>query len=367
VQTSLPDEEIVRQEIDNETLKNFTTNLFSGFGNLLKQFYLFEALYTHTIKLEGHYEFSFYSELYNHRIDSHHSFVLDMWNLAYSTIRNLNFAIDMMLKRTDNYNFSDYIHTAKVFRSYAYFLMINYWDDVPYLDELTFNNVEEAMNISRMDKGEILNLLIAQLLEAESKLPETETEHILSMSYVWLILSKIYTYQANYAKALEYTKKIIESGKYNLSLNYSDIFEDNANGEFLTQYRTVYNSAAKPLEGLIQKGKHAPFSRYAEVLLLASEIHLKSGNIQAAVSHLNQVRDRNKRTLASANLSISAIEDMILDEYKQDMGKEGLYFFALKRFEKAEKTLGIESFRLLLPIPSQAIYSSPKITQNAGY
>jgi hypothetical protein len=38
-------------------------------------------------------------------------------------------------------------------------------------------------------------------------------------------------------------------------------------------------------------------------------------------------------------MSVSEIEDLILDEYQQDMGKEGLYFFALKRFGKAEKTL----------------------------
>ena len=101
--------------------------------------------------------------------------------------------------------------------------------------------------------------------------------------------------------------------------------------------------------------------------MLASENHLKSGNIQAAINNLNQLRNRNNRTPATANLAISAIEDMILEEYQQDMGQEGLYFFALKRFGKAEKALGIETFRLLLPIPVREIDSNPGMTQNTGY
>ena len=134
-----------------------------------------------------------------------------------------------------------------------------------------------------------------------------------------------------------------------------------------TQYRLIYDSTAKPWEELIKKGKHAPYSRYAEVLLLASENYLRTGNIQTAVTCLNQLRIRNNRTPATTGLAISLIEDMILEEYQHDMEKEGLYFFALKRFGKAETVLGIESFRLLLPIPVQEINSIPNMTQNTGY
>jgi hypothetical protein len=49
------------------------------------------------------------------------------------------------------------------------------------------------------------------------------------------------------------------------------------------------------------------------------------------------------------------------------MGKESLYFFALKRFGKAEQTLDIESFRLLLPIPAGEVNRNPNMTQNVGY
>ena len=272
-----------------------------------------------------------------------------------------------MLKRTGDTSFSNYIHTAKVLRSYAFFIMINYWGDVPYLDEAVTVNVEEMPSIYRMDKQQLLNLLIESLLEAEAALPETETDNSLSKSFAQLILAKIYTFQGDHTKALSYTTKIIESGKYSLSPDYTDIFESSDNVEHLTQYQVFYHNAAVSWEGLIKKGEQTPYARYAEVLLLASENYLKSGNIQDAISCLNQVRNRNNRTPSSAALSISAIEDMILEEYQQDMGKEGLYFFALKRFEKAEQVLGIESFRLLLPIPHREIVLNPNMNQNVGY
>jgi hypothetical protein len=130
---------------------------------------------------------------------------------------------------------------------------------------------------------------------------------------------------------------------------------------------TVYNNIPGSADVIIQKGKQAPFSRYAEVLLLSSEILLKTGNIREAVNHLNQLRERNNRAPATVGLPVSSIEELILEEYKLDLGKEGLYFFALKRFGKAEQTLDIESFRLLLPIPLREVNSNPNITQNVGY
>jgi len=364
--TLLPDEEIVAYPIDDESIIGIAKNIFSGFGNLLKQVYLFEGLYSQTIKLENFNGFGNYSNLYNHQLNSANLYVLEMWSLSYNTIRNFSGVLYMMLNSDINV-FSNYIHTVKVLRSYAYFNMINYWGDVPYIDERLYNNIQDVVIINRMNKDQLLNLLITQLLEAESALPETETENVLSKHYARLILAKIYTYQENYTKALEYTMKIIESGKFALSPDYLDIFENIDNMEFLTQFRTIYNSADKSWEELIKKGKHTPFSRYAEVILLASEIYLKSGNMQKSIDYLNQIRSRNNRIPATINLSVSAIEDLILEEYLQDMGNEGLYFFALKRFGKAEKTLGIEPFRLLLPIPLSEINRNPSFTQNEGY
>ena len=364
VQLSLPDEEIITQEIDNETLIQYTNAVLSDFENFLKPVYLYDALYTHSLKLDDYPGFSEYSDIFHNLVSSTSSNISKIWSLSYTSIHHLNVSLSYMLKRAGNVTFSNYIHTVKVLRCYAYFILLNYWGDVVYIDEKTMDDV--LSDGYRMDKDQLFTLLIEQLLEAESALPATETDHILSKDYARLMLSKIYTYQGDYTKALEYAEKIITSEQYHISADYADIFQSADNSEHLTQYRSVYR-APNSWEDLIKKGKHAPFSRYTEVILLAAENYLKSGNIQTAVNFLNQIRNRNNRATATANLSIPDIEDMILEEYLLDLGNEGLYFFALKRFGKAEQTLGIESFRLLFPIPLAEIYTNPNITQNVGY
>ena len=370
VQSLLPDEdwELVPQLLPDEMIKIFTIKYFSDFGNFLKPFFLFDALYTQTVNMENFFGYGLdIALIYNHQINSSNYFVSEMWDKSYNSIYRLNSSINLMLKSTGNTNFSNYIHSAKVLRSYIYFILINCWGDVLYIDETMLENMQNLSLIYRMNKEQLLNLMIEQLLEAEAALPETESDYCLSKSYAQLILSKIYTFQGNYAKALSYITKIMDSGKYVLSADYPDIFESNENKEQLTQYQVIYNNPVFSWEELIKKGEHTPYSRYTEVLLLGSENYLKSGNMQAAVDCLNQVRDRNSRTPATTDLSLSTIEDMILEEYMQDTGKEGLYFFALKRIAKAEKVLGLESFRLLLPIPSQEIFLYPNIDQNPGY
>jgi hypothetical protein len=56
-----------------------------------------------------------------------------------------------------------------------------------------------------------------------------------------------------------------------------------------------------------------------------------------------------------------------LDEYKEDLGMEGLYFPALKRLGKAESVLNIQSTKKLMPIPLTEINLNPNAKQNPGY
>ena len=241
VQSLLPDEdwELVPPLFDAEAAKSFAINLFSRFGDFLKPFFLFDALYAQTINSNG-----YYSNVYSHQINSSNDLVLYMWNKSYNTIRNLNGTLYFMLKHTSDASFSNYIHTAKVLRSYAFFNMINCWGDTPYLDETMIGNVEYMPPVYRMDKELLLNRLIESLLEAEAALPETETGAFLSKSFAQLILAKIYTFQGNYTKALSYTTKIMESGKYSLSPDYPNIFESSDNSEHLSHYQLIYDISA---------------------------------------------------------------------------------------------------------------------------
>jgi hypothetical protein len=110
-----------------------------------------------------------------------------------------------------------------------------------------------------------------------------------------------------------------------------------------------------------------PFARYASILLLAAENNLQTNKLQEAIPLVNELKIRNSRSLLDPGATATQITEAILEEYKLDLGKEGLYFFALKRFDAAESVLNIASYQKYLPIPYSELNSNSNITQNAGY
>lgn len=372
VESIIIDEEgvvvIVQESIfdDENNIKPFVSTTLTSFSDFMQIHYLAEALYSNTIEYsQGN---NSYREIANHNIYPSNTLLTDMWNKAYRSIARLNSIIDK-LTELNSEKYSGYIQTVSVLRAYTYFILINCWGDVPFVDENNYENFEELFQQGRTAENEILAKLTEDLLEAERKLPSTEESDVISFSkyFAQFILAKIYTYQGNYTKALEYTNKIIDSKKYSLAANSADIFNSTINNELITKFITTYageNNAT--WIDLIKKGTYQPLGRYAEVYLLAAENNLKSDNSQNAIDYLNIVRNRNNRALL--NLSdIGNAETAILEEYKEDLGKEGVYFFTLKRLNKAESVLGIESYKKHLPIPINVISQNPNITQNEGY
>jgi hypothetical protein len=248
--------------------------------------------------------------------------------------------------------------------------MINCWGDVPFLDETNYDNIEDISSIKREAQTVILSKLIQDLLQAEQNLPDEEEDNpvIFSTYFAQLILSKIYTYQKDYATALQYTSKVIASNKFALTSDYLGVFNDKNNRERITQFVTFNESENNQnLISLIKKGEYMPLARYATILLLAAENNLQTNKLQEAITLLNELKVRNSRSLLEPGATATQITEAILEEYKLDLGKEGLYFFALKRFDAAESVLNIASYQKYLPIPYDDVIRNPNITQNAGY
>ena len=61
------------------------------------------------------------------------------------------------------------------------------------------------------------------------------------------------------------------------------------------------------------------------------------------------------------------IEEALLVEIKDELGRDGLRFSALKRSGNAEEMLDIPAYRKLLPIPQREMEVNPNMTQNPGY
>jgi hypothetical protein len=113
--------------------------------------------------------------------------------------------------------------------------------------------------------------------------------------------------------------------------------------------------------------------RYAELLLLRSELSSYTGENTEALYYLNLVRNRAGLADVSSNSNIE-LRDYILQERRSEFMGEGKRFFDLVRFNKASETLpGFTNGKNeVFPIPQSFIdlvnFSEMWIIiQNPGY
>lgn len=109
-----------------------------------------------------------------------------------------------------------------------------------------------------------------------------------------------------------------------------------------------------------------PIYRYADLLLMQAECNVRLGNPAAAALFINQVRDR-------AGLSAIATPtlDNIYDERGFELNMEGHRRQDMVRFGKFLLPHGFvattPAYRLIFPIPTNALNANPTLVQNPGY
>jgi len=110
------------------------------------------------------------------------------------------------------------------------------------------------------------------------------------------------------------------------------------------------------------------FLRYADVLLMKAEAILRGGT--ASTTALDIVN--NLRSVRGASQLSAVTLDVLLDERSRELYWEGWRRNDLIRFGEflgtwQEKPNTSASFRLLFPIPAEAISTNPNLEQNPGY
>ncbi|MCX2742715.1 RagB/SusD family nutrient uptake outer membrane protein [Mangrovivirga sp. M17] len=108
--------------------------------------------------------------------------------------------------------------------------------------------------------------------------------------------------------------------------------------------------------------------RYADVLLMAAEAHIRNGNEGTGVDYINDVRDR--AGLAPIDLSGQALIEALILERQLELAFEGHRFRDLVRWGIADEVLASEGFQAgkheLMPIPIAEVRTAG-LTQNPGY
>lgn len=115
--------------------------------------------------------------------------------------------------------------------------------------------------------------------------------------------------------------------------------------------------------------------RYADVLLMRAEALNLTGNTEGAIVLLNQIRDRADLPDYNGAVEPNAVDAAILDERRSEFMLEGQRWFDLQRkgFDVARqaiqsaKSIDIQPFQLLFPVPQGEIDRNPLLSQNEGY
>lgn len=137
------------------------------------------------------------------------------WRAFYQSIRNANLVIEnapggSSISQDD---IDRYIAEAKFLRALAYFDLVRNWGGIPLRTEL---NVRET-DVPKSTVEEVYDFIVADLLEAESNLPE-EPAHIgrPTRYAAKTLLADVYLNLNRFDEARDLADEVIQSGKFSL-------------------------------------------------------------------------------------------------------------------------------------------------------
>ncbi|WP_312090809.1 RagB/SusD family nutrient uptake outer membrane protein [Chryseobacterium sp.] len=347
------------------------------------------------------------------------------------------------------------IAEAKAIRAFCYFELRRDYGEIPVNLKTIVNPIDEIAPKNTI--AEVDAQIIKDLTEAAVDLPNQWPSVYLGRATKGManaVLAKLYLYQGNNAKALEYAETVINSGVYQLNTSYDaeftkagnnskeSIFEVQKTYDFATKYSNnfyesqgvrgsgawdlgwgfnvpstelvsiyengdvrkkttiltsggpdIYNNAIlpngpnNPNPVLVQQywnGKaytalserifygvnknhweDIKLIRYADVILIAAEAALQSGNAAKATTYLNMTRSR--AGLSNVTATLSAIKQ----ERRVEFAMEFERFYDLVRWGDAVTVLaskGYQDKNKYFPIPQDAIDKAQGVlVQNPNY
>ncbi|GAB2767333.1 RagB/SusD family nutrient uptake outer membrane protein [Rhabdobacter roseus] len=139
----------------------------------------------------------------------------DGWRLFYLAIRNANLVIENAPKGTNisQADVAKFVAEAKFLRAFNYFWLVRNWGAVPIRTEATLNEP----NVPKSSVQEVYNLIISDLTEAETNLPETPAQ--VGRATKWAAksaLAEVYFTLNRYAEARGKAKEVMDSGRFSL-------------------------------------------------------------------------------------------------------------------------------------------------------
>lgn len=167
-------------------------------------------------------------------MDSNEREVHNAWNAIYTGIKDINVPLAQIDKGIEKGNLSQDLGERlegelKFLRAYFYFTAVRFWGDIPLLLEPVKGGLE-AFEIEQTSKAEVYEVIIQDLMKAESVLPKSYSgsdRGRVTSGAAKTLLAKVYLTRGEYIEAEQKLREVVNSNQYSLLSNYSDIFDSN--------------------------------------------------------------------------------------------------------------------------------------------
>ncbi|MFC4209650.1 RagB/SusD family nutrient uptake outer membrane protein [Pedobacter lithocola] len=372
--------------------------------------------------------FGTYEELtqtINKRILKTNTFVNNVWADGYTAINDANNVISAIAK-VDAAKKNKVEGEAKFIRGASYFELVRLFGKA-YNDGSPTTNlgvpvvltpttaVTEASYVSRATVAAVYTQVIADLTDAEAKLPATNGFFATKSSAAGM-LARVYLQMGNYAAAAAAANRVITSNNYSLNAAFIDAFPamgsspgvNSSEDIFAVQVTTLtgfngfnefygsstYGGRGDAIisqswvnstyaanddrinafydDGDLFTSKYAnlygnvPVMRLPEMYLIRAEANVRLAPAapvggRTPLQDLAVVRSRAGLTTTTATLAD------ILNERKLELAFEGFALHDAKRTQTNIGSIAWNANELVFPIPQREMDANKNLVQNAGY
>jgi len=353
------------------------------------------------------------------------TFVDNVWADGYTTINDVNNVI-ASISKVDAAKKNKVEGEAKFIRGSAYFDLVRLFGKA-YNDGSPTTNlgvpiiltpttaVTDASYVSRATVAAVYTQAIADLTDAEAKLPATNGFFATKYSAAGM-LARLYLQMGNYSAAANAANRVIASGNYSLTPAFIDAFpvmgsspgSNTTEDVFSIQVRTLtgfngfnefygsstyggrgdaviaqdwidntYSTADDRINAFYDDGDmytskfanpygNVSIIRLAEMYLIRAECNARLAPAapiggQTPLQDLSVVRSRAGLTTTTATLA------NILNERKLELAFEGFALHDAKRTQTNIGSLAWNSNALVFPIPQREMDANKNLVQNPGY
>lgn len=366
----------------------------------------------------------------NNEVDPQDYYLDAIYTRFYKVISNANQIIDKApLIQTSDPRRDEIIGEAKFIRALSHFYLLRmygYFFEInsPYGIVIKDKPVKGAVSEARASVKSTYDFILSDLDYAITHCPAFSKTFFASKEAAMALAAKVNLYKKDYVKAATLAKQVIQSGKFQLETNFSDIFlkkivntkevifqtpyddkNDRNNKAFI--FRAYYlpspyyanlllgdnrDTAAlvrntngtlrnKKFNNTVFNGQSLTadteyFLRLDEMYLILAEATVRSGgSLTDAADALNAIRNRAKMPDTTAATAADLLEAIRVEKILELGAEDGEEWYDLVRYA-SEKNLSVATYKpgvtsetkYVLPLPYETVnLSNGVVVQNPGY